>query len=1025
MDALTIRRYKGLSTPQYQAAARTEKAAGESQKVTRSTGLAVSETLRQLMSKVSQVESHIRESHRTLQTGETVLDEVRGSLDRIGQLAEEAAGGGEIDRAALQKEVERLRDEIGRMLSSAVAGDTRLFLDEEAGIADDLEALLQAVTDQDKEDVQTLPDWLVRGMTMGAPTRQQLLSALGLTENASGAQLLAAIADHPPESNPASAYLAALYLGTVIAGGDPAGGLDPQQAMEGIQKLLEEVQDGTPLDEAIERLTDGAFTSLADFQAQFTDGTAPGLEKFLMDLLLTGGDVPALPESPGLNLPGGLAGLKLELLLTLLDALPGSEKAASETAALASGKESPAAGANGADGAAASAAGSTGTSVLPFGDVLVMGRDLSGVSLDAATGLLTIGGTADVTILGTGQDGPPVLLTTSGTVTLQAVRTPMLTVGAALAHVFTTGETTLQEVRLQDGASLTLGSGGRLEIGILHGGRSNALHLTGGAVIMAERDGGAGEALSVPVFVDGSVSLAAHAVHVTGGGKPLEPFDLIWKTLLPGWSSITSMVIDGKQARMSLLGGEAPDPVRLWLAKDDGSHGFPVHTVVIRGRGRDQQSQVRYAFLRWNQQLESFQETGMYPNPFTVTGGQEYVDWIYDELTQTLRILSNQVTAISGGIGTDAEQVPFSGRIALADRIGAMRLDLDGVVCQVSSGRAFSLGRENDVTLILRSGADNHFQSGAGFAGISLQESTALCIDCAPPRSSRDSAGTLTATGGAGGAGIGRDRGGSKDRTSRILIQGGVITASGTEGGAGIGAGKGGFMGAIVITGGVITAAGGAGGGAGIGGALGAPAGDIRISGGTITASAAGHAAAIGAGMQGASGDISITGSARILKALGGDPGADIGGSLFGGCGNVSISGGADIGCARLRRRSGVPLRMGETTVTLPQFRLSPRTLRLDRLNVLTREYAQAAVKTIDTDRRWIAQIQSVYSALYTQLEQSRLHNAKQYVSVSGGMVRDPGAASALLKDMSASIPSQTMSTYGKRDMDGVRRLLW
>ena len=164
---------------------------------------------------------------------------------------------------------------------------------------------------------------------------------------------------------------------------------------------------------------------------------------------------------------------------------------------------------------------------------------------------------------------------------------------------------------------------------------------------------------------------------------------------------------------------------------------------------------------------------------------------------------------------------------------------------------------------------------------------------------------------------------------------------------------------------------------------------------------------------------------AIALGALGGDPGADIGGSLFGGCGNVRISGGADIGCARLRRRSGVPLRMGETTVTLPQFRLSPRSLRLDRLNVLTREYAQAAVKTIDTDRRWIDQIQSVYSALYTQLEQSRLLNAKQYVNVSGGMVRDSGAASALLKDMRASIPSQTMSTYGKRDMDDVRRLLW
>ena len=68
MDALTIRRYRGLTTPQFPAAGRTEKpsAAAPAQKTAKSTGLAVSETLRQLMDKVSQTESHIRESHRRL-----------------------------------------------------------------------------------------------------------------------------------------------------------------------------------------------------------------------------------------------------------------------------------------------------------------------------------------------------------------------------------------------------------------------------------------------------------------------------------------------------------------------------------------------------------------------------------------------------------------------------------------------------------------------------------------------------------------------------------------------------------------------------------------------------------------------------------------------------------------------------------------------------------------------------------------------------------------------------------------------
>ena len=70
-----------------------------------------------------------------------------------------------------------------------------------------------------------------------------------------------------------------------------------------------------------------------------------------------------------------------------------------------------------------------------------------------------------------------------------------------------------------------------------------------------------------------------------------------------------------------------------------------------------------------------------------------------------------------------------------------------------------------------------------------------------------------------------------------------------------------------------------------------------------------------------------------------------------------------------------------------------------------------------------------MYSALYTQLEQSRLQNSRQYISMSGGgMVRDPDAASTLLRDMSRSIPlptSQALSTHGKRGTEDVRRLLW
>ena len=363
----------------------------------------------------------------------------------------------------------------------------------------------------------------------------------------------------------------------------------------------------------------------------------------------------------------------------------------------------------------------------------------------------------------------------------------------------------------------------------------------------------------------------------------------------------------------------------------------------------------------------------MYPNPFTITGGEADRDWIYEEDSHTLRIRSNQVTAISGGSGTDGNQVPFSGRIVLEDGIGEMELTLGGVVCRVSAGRAFHLGRKNDVRLVLQNGSENHFESGVGYAGISLGDGTSLSIDCAGDAGSP--AGALTATGSTGGAGIGRDSGGGRDQANRILILGGVITATGTGGGAGIGAGKRGSIGAITIL------------------------------GGTVTAVATCHAAAIGAGVQGECGDILIAGTARIVKALGGNPGADIGGCLFGGCGTVNVSGGADIGGARLQPQGGIPLQIGEDTVTLPQFRLSSRALQLDKLNVLTREGARAAGPAIDTGRRWVAQIQAVYDALYGRLEQNfnTLHSVHRYIAGDEGLVRDTAAASTLLEDVRQS----------------------
>lgn len=1010
MSELSIRRDRELSAARYRAAEKTEKAetsekaAGSGPVREKTPGFTLSETLRQLLAGSSRAESQIRESRRTLQSGEALLAEVQENLSRIEEVARKAAGEGEIDREALQAQLDKLRQEIDRIMHSASGGGS-LFLDGE-------DALLP--------NGGSLPGWLVQGADSLTP--DQILTALGLDKNASGADLLAAIKNSSLDG-PAG-RLAALYLGAVIAGGS-SGEARVDMALEGLRQLMERIAQGVPADQAVNELTGGTFASLADFQSQFTDGTAPGLEAFLTDLLLTGeGDLllelPALP--PLLAGLDGLEGMNLELLMNLLTSSDDASGAAADFAAGRAGtapiplEESASAG-------SAPAAGEPLPS-LELGSLRVWGQDLSGVSL-GEDGVLTVAGQGDVTLEGTGQEGPPVRLAGSGTVTLRNVSVPLLAAEGREVRLAGAGENSLQTVRLGPGTALTLEGGGFLRMGTLEAAPTALLRLRPGAAAEVRQGEETLGEVKIPVILEGPASLAARADQVRDAqGRRLDPADLIWKTLLPGWSAVTALSVDGRQVKTHLPGGQLPALVRLWLCK--GDQGHPIHTLTLWGRDRAGEARTRYAYLRWNQRTGSFREIHMYPNPFTVTGGEEDRDWVYEEETQTLRILSNRVTALSGGAGTDAGRTPFTGRIALADGIGSLALTLGGVACRAAAGRAFDLGRENSVTLLLQSGTGSVFESGPGCAGISLGDGSSLRIDRdGSPGSRGSSDGVLTAAGGSGGAGIGRDRGPSRDRSAQIHIRGGVITALGTGGGAGIGSGQSSPMGPIVITGGVIDATGGPGGGAGIGGALAAPVGDISIRGGTVSASAADQAAAIGAGVRGDCGDILITGTARIVKALGGNPGADIGACLFGGCGQVLISGGADIGSAKPWTRTGISLEMGAGTATLPQFRLSVKSLRLDGLSVSTREQARAARRTVELDRRWVSRIQDAYGALYGQLEQS-------FRGLCGGQpegpVRDSASAGALVTDMRQSILQESahvIRTHSRRTKECVWQLLW
>ena len=162
---------------------------------------------------------------------------------------------------------------------------------------------------------------------------------------------------------------------------------------------------------------------------------------------------------------------------------------------------------------------------------------------------------------------------------------------------------------------------------------------------------------------------------------------------------------------------------------------------------------------------------------------------------------------------------------------------------------------------------DNELQGGNRHAGLEHNQTVdsegTVTSGKLTIQDDNDKAGSLTATGGYFGAGIG----GGSAKAGQVTITGGTITAISGDG-AGIGGGQ---------------------------GNMGSNAGnaDIEISGGTIEATGGYTSAGIGGGCYGDA-TIKITGDAVIKNATGGDFGAGIGGG-GGGKGDITISGNAKI----------------------------------------------------------------------------------------------------------------------------------
>ena len=245
---------------------------------------------------------------------------------------------------------------------------------------------------------------------------------------------------------------------------------------------------------------------------------------------------------------------------------------------------------------------------------------------------------------------------------------------------------------------------------------------------------------------------------------------------------------------------------------------------------------------------------------------------------------------------------------------------LDNVNIDASDTDKAAIHTEGNVTLELD--GDNTLTGGEGHAALEKYSSSDkdYTLTLQDETTGDGKTGSLTANGGAGGAGIGgtvTDGG----FANKITITGGTITATGGEGGAGIGGGKGdssrysGNLGGgncrnITISGAntTVTATGGED-GAGIGGGKGdnghssGQGFDITIRDGAhVEATGAGGGAGIGGGDSPTGGDgsgmgsnITITGEGTTVTSTGGVTGSGIGGGQNGQGYRIDISGGVQV----------------------------------------------------------------------------------------------------------------------------------
>ncbi len=224
-----------------------------------------------------------------------------------------------------------------------------------------------------------------------------------------------------------------------------------------------------------------------------------------------------------------------------------------------------------------------------------------------------------------------------------------------------------------------------------------------------------------------------------------------------------------------------------------------------------------------------------------------------------------------------------------AEANATANVTLENVNIDVSSNQEAAITTQGQGNVTLNLSGNNSVQSGDYHAGVHKENTGNLTVT-----TPEGGTGSLKATGGDGGAGIGG--GGIDGNGNNITISGGTVDAKGGEYSAGIGGGgNSGDNNAskITISGGNVTATG-AGSAAGIGGGNGGSGTDIEITGGKVNATGGQEGAGIGGGKYGNGSGITVSGGEVIATGkdtlLGG--GAGIGGGSHGNGSDITISGG-------------------------------------------------------------------------------------------------------------------------------------